>query len=119
MNPETDMKISQRAIFLGVAIALAMPVASTAVAQQGVDTISLLSQASGLTAHEVQMVLGNRTAFAGYKAGYAFASQRLEQTVGPAIYHNLKEHGELTARQLQDLVVMANTRSRDFKVARK
>lgn len=101
------MKLFQRAMCIGIAAALALPVATTATARDSVNTIELLSHASGLTVRQVMMVLGNPTAFGGYKSGYEIVDNRLRRTVGPEIYRQLKLRRELTPKQTRDLIAMA------------
>lgn len=115
-----NVKIFNRALCLGIVAALALPVATTAAAQQNLGTvevkaaeinpIALLSQATGLTEREVQMVLGNRTSYAGYVASYDFVDRRLQQAIGPEMYQHLKQYGELTGQHVQNLTAMVNAR---------
>lgn len=105
------MKRFQKAICLGIAVALALPVALPAAAQDGLSTIELLAQASGLTTRQVKMVLGNPTAFAEYRTSYAFVDRQFRDAVGPEIYRNLKERGELSARNARELAALARART--------
>ena len=104
------MRILQRAMCVGIAAALALPAASTAMAQEGINTIDLLAQASGLTSRQVQMVLGNRSAYAEYPISYDFVDRKFRDAVGPDIYRNLKERGELSAQHVRNLMAIANAR---------
>lgn len=116
-----NARILSRALCFGLAAAFAMPFAGTAVAQQtletihvkapaGVQPIALLSQASGLSERQIQMVLGNRTSYAGYEASYDIASKRFEQAVGPEIYQHAKSQHELSERDVQNLIAMGSAR---------
>ncbi|MGH9599762.1 MAG: hypothetical protein ACRD27_07835 [Terracidiphilus sp.] len=112
-----NAKLLSRALCLGMAAAFALSFAATAVAQQALeavhvkatptaDPIALLSEASGLTERQVEMVLGYRSAYAGYDASYPFAARRLEKAVGPEIYQHLKSRHELSAQDVQSLTAM-------------
>lgn len=102
------MKIIQRAMCIGIAAAMALPVAGTAVAQEGVDSIALLAQASGLSERQVQMMLGNRTSYAEYRISYDRVDRKFREAVGPEIYRDFKERGELTASDAQQLMAIVN-----------
>lgn len=112
------MKIIQRAMCIGIAAALALPVATNAAGREGTSSITLLAQASGLSERQVQMVLGNRTSYAEYRISYDRVDRKFRDAVGPEIYRNLKERGELTASNAQQLMAIVNTRS-DAEVASK
>ncbi|MGH8113097.1 MAG: hypothetical protein ACREPL_14445 [Rhodanobacteraceae bacterium] len=116
------MKTFRRIMCCGIASALALPVATVATAHQPLapiqvnatsssDMIALASRASGLTERQVSMVLGNRSAFAGYQTGYDVLARRFRQAVGPAIYENLEQRHDLTAGQKQELSAAAHTRT--------
>ena len=100
------MKIFQRAICLGIAAALALPVATRASAQGGVNTTELLSQATGMTVREVELAIGPA---ANYEqpVRYASANRRFRQAVGRALYEQIMGEGELSAQQVRDLTAMA------------
>lgn len=115
------MKITivNRALSVGVAAVLALSFAGTAVAQEtpgvvqvraaAVNPIKLLAQASGLTQRQVQMVLGTRTAFAGYVASYDAVDRHFWRAIGPEIYQHLKSQGELSPQDVQNLTAMVDT----------
>ncbi len=104
------MRILQRAMCIGIAAALALPAASTAMAQEGANTMDLLAQASGLTSRQVQMVLGNRSTYAEYRISYDRVERQFREAVGPEIFRSLKERGELSAQHAQALAAMADAR---------
>jgi hypothetical protein len=115
-----NTRIFNRALCLGIAAALALPVAGNAFAQQtlGVvevgahegNAIAMLSEATGISERQIQMVLGDRTYYAGYVASYDFVDQRLRRSIGPEMYRHLKQQGELTALDVQNLTAMVNAR---------
>lgn len=110
--------IVNRVLSVGVAAALALSFAGTAAAQQtlgavhvraaAVTPINLLAQASGLTQRQVQMVLGDRTAFAGYLANYERVDRKFQRAIGPEMYQRLKSDGELSPQDMQNLSAMVN-----------
>lgn len=110
------MKIFQRAICFGIAAALALPVATRASAQGGIDTIELLSHATGMTVHEVELALGPS---ANYEqpVRYASANRRFRQAVGRTLYEQITGEGELSAQQVRDLIATAQTRQARQTVA--
>ncbi|MGH8113816.1 MAG: hypothetical protein ACREPS_01990 [Rhodanobacteraceae bacterium] len=114
-------RILSRVLCLGIAAAFALPVAGTAVAQQtlqtihvhapaGVHPVALLSNATGLTERQVQMVLGDRSSYAGYKASYDAADRKFEKALGPEIYQHVKSRHELSPQDVQNLTAMTNAR---------
>ncbi|MGH8113706.1 MAG: hypothetical protein ACREPS_01430 [Rhodanobacteraceae bacterium] len=114
-----NTKTLNRAFCLGIVAALALPIAGTAVAEQSVgpvevkaevNVVALLAQATRLTERQVQMALGARTAFAGYRSGYDFVERRFRQTLGPEMYERIRSQGELTALDVQNLSAMIQAR---------
>lgn len=116
-----NVRILNRALGLGIAVALTLPIAGTAVAQQTLQTIhvqaptgthpiALLSAATGLTERQVQMVLGDRTSYAGYQASYDSADTTFKKALGPEIYQHAKVQHELTVEDVQKLGAMTSAR---------
>lgn len=107
------MKIIHRALCAGLAAVFALPLATTAVAAQNTVTpFQLLSQATGLTVPQLQMVLHAQTTHAAlYRTSYERVDARFQQAVGPAMYQHLKQHLELTPQHVQYLTALAEVRS--------
>lgn len=114
-------RILSRALCLGLAAAFTLPVAGTAMAQQTLKTVqvhapayvrpvALLSEATGLTDRQVQMVLGDRTSYAGYQARYDSDNEKFEKALGPEIYKHVKSEHELSAQDVQNLIAMIDAR---------
>jgi hypothetical protein len=82
--------------------------------KQSALTIDLLSRATGLTVDEVKLALGPSTNYE-YPVRYESANRRFRQAVGRTMYERIMGEGELSARQVQDLVAMA--RARQAKLA--
>lgn len=113
-----NAKILNRALCFGIAAALVLPVAGTAVAQQSanaielnasapqIDAIALLTQATGLTEREVKLILGRRGRALDI-LDHDFAHDRFRRAVGHDVYEHLKTRGELTAQNVQHLATMA------------
>lgn len=78
----------------GIVVAL-MAVAAPAWA--GDDPVSILAHEADLTERKVQMVLGNRTAFAEYRYTYDRSVERIRTAIGPERYDKLMNSGELIA----------------------
>ena len=76
---------------------------------QPAETIHLLSQATGLTVHEVEIALSPSTNYE-HPTRYASVYRRFQQAVGRTMYEQIMGDGELNARQVQDLVAMAQAR---------
>ena len=76
---------------------------------QSALTIDLLSRATGLTVDEVKLALGPSTNYE-YPVRYESANRRFRQAVGRTMYERIMGEGELSARQVQDLVAMARAR---------
>jgi len=76
-------------------IALAMAVTAPAWAA---DPVGDLSKITGLTERKVQMIVGNRTAFAEYPYTYDRALEKFVSAVGKENYNRLME-GEAVALQ--------------------
>ena len=100
------------AITIAIAVAAFSGVAAAGHANaimQPAQTIELLSQATGLTVHEIETVLGPS---ANYEdpIGYDSANRRFRHAVGRTLYEQIMGRGQLTARQVQDLNAMAQTR---------
>jgi hypothetical protein len=116
-----NARILNRALCLGIATAFTLPIAGTAVAQQTLQTVhvraptgahpvALLSGASGLSERQVQMVLGDRTSYAGYQASYDAADATFKKALGPEIYQHAKVEHELTVEDVQKLGAMTSAR---------
>ncbi|OZB58257.1 MAG: hypothetical protein B7X39_17700 [Lysobacterales bacterium 14-68-21] len=104
------MKNLQRVFGLCIAAGIAWPAVSYAAGPREMSTIELLARASGLTERQVQMVLGNRTAFAEYRANYDAVDRRFQTAVGPQLYRHLKSDAPLTRQQIESLVAMMQAR---------
>lgn len=113
------MKIVQRAVCLGVAIALnctafaGLSAALTHPAEAAggsMQTIDLLARASGLTERQVRMVLGNPTAYAEYQSSYSQVDRRFRKAIGEQAYRDLKENRQLSARDAQHLFALVQAR---------
>lgn len=76
---------------------------------QPAETIDLLSRATGLTVHEVEIALGPSVNYE-HPTMYPSVIRRFRQAVGRTMYKQIMGDGELTARQVQDLVAMAQAR---------
>ncbi len=76
---------------------------------QPAETINLLSRATGLSVHEVEIALGPSDNYE-HPVRYASVIHRFRQAVGRTLYEQIMGEGELNARQVQDLVVMAQAR---------
>jgi hypothetical protein len=76
---------------------------------QSAETIALLSQATGLTTHEVEIALGPS---ANYEQPVRYASviRRFRQALGRTMYEQIMGGGELGAHQVQELAAMAQAR---------
>ncbi|HEX5961791.1 MAG TPA: hypothetical protein VFY97_11170 [Rhodanobacteraceae bacterium] len=75
---------------------------------QPADTIELLSRATGLTVHDVELALGPSSS--EYPVRYESANRRFRQAVGRGMYEQIMGQGVLTARQVRDLAAMAESR---------
>lgn len=98
------------AICAGLAVSGVTPAPAIAAStpSQTTDPIGLLAAASGLTVHEVRMVLGNdQTAFFEYPIGGDRLVRRFRKAVGAKIYIDIKDRGQLTAADLQRLSMLA------------
>jgi hypothetical protein len=106
-----------RAILIAISLAGFAGVAAAGEAHtvmQPAQTIELLSQATGLTVHEVEMALGPSANYE-HPDQYASVIRRFRQAVGRTMYERIMGDGDLSARQVQDLVAMA--RARQAKLA--
>lgn len=102
------LRATSIALFLaGFAGAAAAGHACT-IMQQG-QTINLLSQATGLTPHEVQMVLGPSANYE-YPVRYATASWRFRRALGRTLYEQILGQGSINAQQVQELNKLARAR---------
>lgn len=98
-----------RAILIAISLAGFTGVATAGEAHtmmQPAATIELLSQATGLPVHEVEIALGPSANYE-HPVRYASVIRRFRQAVGRTVYEQLLGDGELSARQVQDLVAMA------------
>lgn len=75
---------SRHAIAVSVLIAAVL---APAFAQE--NPISVLAKQSGLSERKVRMLVGNRTAFAEYRATYDRSKRQLIKSVGKANYERL------------------------------
>jgi len=80
---------------------------------QPAETVELLSQATGLTVHEVEMALGPSSNYE-HPNEYASVTRRFRQAVGRTMYERIMGEGELSARQVQDLGAMARARQAEL-----
>lgn len=110
------MNIRYSPVCIGLAIALAVPASGLAAAPTSTDPIQLLANASGLTTRQVQMVLGNRTAFPEYLTGYEMVAARFARAVGPRIYRDV-EDGRLTSADVHALTAMVDAHAKTARVA--
>lgn len=76
---------------------------------QPAETVELLSQATGLTVHEVKIALGPSAEY-DHPGRYASVIRRFRQAVGRTMYEQIMGEGELNARQVQELTAMAQAR---------
>jgi hypothetical protein len=76
---------------------------------QSAQTIELLSRATGLTVHEVEIALGPSENHE-HPTRYPSVIHHFRQAVGRTMYEQIMGDGELGARQVQDLVAMAHAR---------
>ncbi|HEY7872428.1 MAG TPA: hypothetical protein VIC31_06865 [Rudaea sp.] len=81
---------------------------------QPAQTIELLSQATGLTVHEVEIALGPSANYE-HPTLYPSVIRRFRRAVGRTMCGQIIGDGELSAQQVQDLVAMA--RARQAKLA--
>lgn len=84
---------------------------------QPAETIGLLSRATGLTVHEVEIALGPSANYE-HPDRYASVIRRFRQAVGRAMYEQIMGDGELSARQVQDLLAMAQARQAKLAAGR-
>ena len=106
------MKLHAITIAISIAMAGLAGVAAageTHTMMQPAETIELLSQATGLTVREVEIALGPSVNYE-HPTMYASVIRRFRQAVGRTMYEQIMGDGELTARQVQDLVAMAQAR---------
>ncbi|MBU8976683.1 MULTISPECIES: hypothetical protein [unclassified Lysobacter] len=80
-------------------IALAMAVSAPAWAAE--DPVGDLSKVTGLTERKVQMILGNRTAFAEYPYTYDRSLQKFVTAIGKENYQRLMEGEAVALRDTQ------------------
>jgi hypothetical protein len=78
--------------FIALALAASMP----AWAEQSKDPIGDLAQVTGLSERKVQMIVGNRTAFAEYPYTYDRALKKFVNAIGEVRYEQLM-NGEAVA----------------------
>lgn len=102
------------AITIAITIAMAGFAGVAAAGQPGkmmqpAQTIELLSQATGLTVREVEIALGPSANYE-HPERYASVYRRFQWAVGRTMYEQILGEGELSARQVQDLVAMAEAR---------
>lgn len=76
---------------------------------QPAETIRLLSQATGLTVHEVEIALGPSTNYE-HPVQYASVIRRFRQAVGRTMYEQITGDGELNAQQVRELIARAHAR---------
>ncbi|MGO4223012.1 hypothetical protein AB4Y64_14310 [Lysobacter sp. TAF61] len=97
--------------FIALALAASMP----AWAEQSKDPIGDLSQITGLSERKVQMVLGNRTAFAEYPYTYDRALDKFVDAVGEVKYQQLMngESVAITDKQGHQYLVQVKRENKD------
>ncbi|MGH8118280.1 MAG: hypothetical protein ACREPJ_13450 [Rhodanobacteraceae bacterium] len=117
-----NAKTLRGTLCFGIAAALSLPIAGTAIARQTInaveananvskiDVVGLLSRATGLTERQVKLELGKRTAWADYAITYDSGDGHFRQAVGYEVYHDLKTQGVLTPQDVQHLTAMAAKR---------
>lgn len=108
-----------RAILIAISLAGfagAAAAGETHTIMQPAQTIQLLSQATGLTVHEVEIALSPSTNYE-HPTRYASVYRRFQQAVGRTMYERIMGDGELSARQVQDLVAMAEARQAKLAAA--
>lgn len=82
---------------------------------QPTEAIDLLSQATGLSIHEVEIALGPSMNYE-HPTRYPTVIRRFQRAVGRTMYEQIIGDGELTAQQVQVLTDMAH--ARQAKLAR-
>ncbi|NUO75275.1 MAG: hypothetical protein HOQ32_04600 [Lysobacter sp.] len=73
---------ARTALFVVVAMAAAAPVYAN-------EVVSTLSQETGLSERKVQMIVGNRTAFAEYTRSYDRSLEKFKRALGDERYERL------------------------------
>ncbi|HJR13800.1 MAG TPA: hypothetical protein VJ833_07875 [Rhodanobacteraceae bacterium] len=109
-----------RAILIAISLAGFTGVAAAGEAHtmmQAAQTIELLSQATGLTVHEVEIALGPSVNYE-HPVEYPSIIRRFRQAVGRTMYERIMGEGELSVRQVQDLVAMAQARQAKLAAGR-
>lgn len=88
-------------------IALALVASMPAWAEQSKDPINDLSQVTGLSERKVQMIVGNRTAFAEYTYTYDRALKKFVNAIGETRYEQLMngESVALTGKDGREYIV--------------
>ncbi|UNK50838.1 hypothetical protein MNR01_07515 [Lysobacter sp. S4-A87] len=96
--------------FIALALAASMP------AWADEDPVRDLSQISGLSERKVQMILGNRTAFAEYTYTYDRALEKFVDAIGQENYRQLMNGEAVALTDKQGRVYLVQVK-RDFKGA--
>lgn len=121
----------QRSICFAIAATFAVSFTGIAAAQQRTtaaepettlpvgDAVELLSRATGLTEHEIQVQLGKQHYWADNILAYDFADGRFRKMVGYQVYYDLKTQDALSAEDVQHLTDMAlKRRAADVAIVR-
>ncbi|HEY5803736.1 MAG TPA: hypothetical protein VIT90_08610 [Lysobacter sp.] len=97
--------------FIALALAASMP----AWAEQSKDPIGDLAQATGLSERKVQMIVGNRTAFAEYPYTYDRALRQFVGVIGEVRYEQLMDGQAvaITDKQGREYIVQVKRQTRD------
>ncbi|HEY5851518.1 MAG TPA: hypothetical protein VIT62_12235 [Lysobacter sp.] len=97
--------------FIALALAASMP----AWAEQSKDPIGDLAQATGLSERKVQMLVGNRTAFAEYPYTYDRALRKFVGVIGEVRYEQLMDGQAvaITDKQGREYIVQVKRETKD------
>ncbi|HEX7325549.1 MAG TPA: hypothetical protein VF292_09395 [Rhodanobacteraceae bacterium] len=101
-----------------VAVAETPQITTTSAISADSNGIGLLARATGLTEHQIRMVLGNRSAHAAYGSTYDAVDARFRQAVGAEMYARIKLDGALGAEDVQALAAKADARSAEHAFGR-
>lgn len=94
-----------------VAVAEAPQITTASATDADSNGIGLLARATGLTEHQIRMVLGNRSAHAAYASTYDAVDARFRQAVGAEMYARIKLDRGLSVSDAQALAAKADARS--------
>lgn len=96
---------------------LVLAAAAALPAWAGNDPITELSGITGLSERKVQMVLGNRTAYAEYRYTYDRSVRQFTRAVGEENYRRLLNGEEVALRDAQGREVAIRLRHDDLPAA--